>query len=180
MSHSRKSRSLNPRAKEFVPSEKRRVQSDDRLGNHSDMIYIIRQGGKVESIRVEDRDCDKDRSSSYELNCLKPAESTQSESGKVYVNHFFGWTFNQISDFIRSAPQEICLDALYEAMRQRIHLNCIGVLVIYAVQKGEALENCQKRVMEAFHRFYKTDSEQEYDMHFWTVCRELNWVKTTL
>jgi hypothetical protein len=172
MSHSRKSRVLNPRAKEFVPSHKSREEDE----THSDMIYIIRQGGKVDSIRVEE----KERSSSYDLNCLKPSDDSKSETGKVYVNHFFGWTFNQISDFLRGSPKEFCLDALYEAMRQRIHLNCIGVLVLYAIQKGEKLENCQKRVMEAFHRFYQTESEQEYDMYFWTICRELNWVKTTL
>jgi hypothetical protein len=74
----------------------------------------------------------------------------------------------------------LALDALYESVRQRVHLTNLGVLILYAVQKGEKMKNCEKRVRDAFRRFFPFQQSTEYDMYSWTFERELNWVKALI
>jgi hypothetical protein len=94
------------------------------------------------------------------------------------VNHFFGWTFPQIVDFMRSSTANRCLDVLYEAVRQRAHLGCIGVLMVYALQKGLTADQCERRLMQAFGRFFPATDREEYDMCVWILDREIAWAKS--
>ena len=149
---------LNPNAKEFTP----RVQEDG-----GDVIFIIRKG-KVEEVKLEDRS----RESEYRLNVLKAEKPAPI---KVYVNHFFGWTFTQIADFLRSAHRDQMLDILYEAMRQKSHLTVFGALLLYAIQKGVYAYHCIDRTREAFNRFFGQDS----DVYREILEREIRWAEKT-
>lgn len=175
---------LNPNAKVFVPRPV--PQSSSSSSTEPDVIYLIRNG-KVQTIQLtepqvsnEERPRERPRDDCYRGNALRSDHSSKDSTQKVYADHFYGWTFNQIASFIRSSPKEVCLDALYEAVRQRVHLNCLGVLIVYAVQKGESLEECEERVWEAFGRFFPQSLAMEYDTSHWLVTREIQWARTTL
>lgn len=147
---------LNPRAKEFVP----RTSSQES----GDVIFIVRKG-KVEEIRVEDTE-------EYNLNVLKAEKPAER---KVYVNHFFGWTFTQVADFLRSATREQVLDILYEAMRQKSYLTGFGVLLVYAFQTGIYHYHCIDRTREAFNRFFQSDDN--FDYYRGILEREIRWAQ---
>lgn len=154
---------LNANAKEFKP---RFPPLNEEEGD--DVIFIIRKG-KVEEVKLEDR---TPRSSEYRLNALKAEKAVEP---KVYVNHFFGWTFTQIADFLRSAHRDQMLDILYEAMRQKSHLTIFGVLLLYAIQKGVYAYHCFDRTREAFNRFFGLDSEHYREI----LEREIRWAEKT-
>jgi hypothetical protein len=151
------SKSLNPKAKVFVPK------------TSSDVIYINRGKGKIETIILEDTA----RDDTYRANSLRVHK--EHSPTNVYVKQFDGWTFNQIATFLRRSTKDACLDVLYEATRQSQHLDCIGMLMLLTVQKGETLENCEARVWQAFSHFYTSD----YDAYC-KLAQEIQWVRETL
>ena len=159
------SKKLNPNAPSFIP----RAQASEEDG---DVIYIVNKG-KVREIKLNE----DGRQTSYTGNNLHK-DAGERSSPSVYVNHFFGWTFTQIADFMRSCTSDRCLDILYEALRQRIHLNCVGLLVVYAVQKGLTVDQCEKRLMQAFNRFFPSTDQEEYDVYVWILDREISWVNS--
>ena len=160
------SKKLNPNAPIFVP------RPNEEKGE--DVIYII-NNGKVREIKLNE----DNRPTSYVGNSLRRESEAKEESSPcVYVNHFFGWTFPQIVDFMRSSTANRCLDVLYEAVRQRAHLGCIGVLMVYALQKGLTADQCERRLMQAFGRFFPATDREEYDMCVWILDREIAWAKS--
>jgi hypothetical protein len=154
---------LNANAKEFKP---RAALLNEEEGD--DVIFIIRKG-KVEEVKLEDR---IPRSTEYRLNVMKAEKPAEL---KVYVNHFFGWTFTQVADFLRSAHGDQMLDILYEEMSQKSHLTVFGALLLYAIQKGVYAYHCFDRTREAFNRFFGQEAEQYREI----LEREIRWAEKT-
>jgi hypothetical protein len=157
---------LNPKAKSFIPKH---LSSDDG----DDMIFIVKKGGKAHEINLNKL---VEPEEEYKLNSLK-AEKPSHHKGSVYVNHFFGWSLNQILNFLRDTSPENALDVIYEALRQRTHLNCLGVIILFATHKGLSYRECEERAESAFTRFFPQQDSKEYDTYVWMFDRELNWAK---
>ena len=167
---------LNPKAKVFVPKNVApRVSITD---DGDDMIFIVKKGGKSHEINLNKlvEPADED----YKLNVVRsetaPAKGS-AYKGSVYVNHFFGWTLNQILTFLRETTKENALDVIYEALRQRTHLNCLGVIILFATHVGLSYEECESRATQAFARFFPRQESTEYDSYCWMLNRELDWAK---
>jgi hypothetical protein len=182
------SKSLNPKAKVFVPTKVARREAKECVTalkdsleirkelekirkmeeEESDIIYVNR-GGKIETILSSQ----KERDDTYRLNVLQPYMPKGYEY--AYSGMFQHKTLNEIMSYLRGSEKSICLDVLYEATRERQHLDCMGVLILLAVQKGETLENCEQRVWQAFSDFY-----QYQDYNYSVLLREVQWARFTL
>jgi hypothetical protein len=90
----------------------------------------------------------------------KPEDPNQQQM--VYMNHFYGWSFAMMMSFMNECPVEVLAEALYETLRQRIHIFSISSLLKVALYRGADEAKCIRRIWDGVNRFYITDDIPDY------------------
>lgn len=126
---------------------------------------------------VEDEaTADSQKTEDYNYSCtkvefVKASESLKSQEEKqqdpnnqqmVYMNHFYGWSFAMMMSFMNDCPVEILPEALYETLRQRIHIFSISSLLKVALYRGANETKCVDRIWDGVNRFYITEDIPQY------------------
>lgn len=142
---------------------------------YADMPALIEDESWDDWVQAHRDDSDSSQDSQqteeYSYSCtkvefIKPSEENQTqdpnEQKMIYMNHFYGWSFSMILSFMSECPVDILPEALYESLRQRIHIFWISNLLKAALHRGADQTKCIDRIWEGINRFYITDDIPEY------------------